>query len=326
MSARSWAVIVLNMGGPDSLDAVEPFLTNLLADPELVRLPFPLRLFQARFARFAARRRAGHAREGYERMGGGSPLVGHTARQARAIARALAARGVPAEPFVAMRYWHPFAREVAAQVRALDPEGIALVSLYPQFSHATSGSSLGDMRRALEEAGLGGLRTVVIDRFPLLDGYVEATAASVARSLDAAGTPVPHVLFSAHGLPRKYVARGDPYLAEIEATYRAVRERIDPTVTSSLAFQSRVGPGEWLRPYTADEMSALAGRGVRRLVMVPLGFVSDHIETLFEMDEEYAHLARSLGMEFRRAPALNDDPVFTDALASCVHARLNGAA
>jgi ferrochelatase len=318
-----WAVVVLNMGGPDKLESVEPFLVNLLGDPALVQLPFPMRLFQKPFARFVARRRLAHARHGYEDMGGGSPLLGYTRAQAEGIARELGALGVRARPFVAMRYWHPFADDTAAAIRALDPEGTIVISLYPQYSPATGGSSIDDMLRALRGAGLAERNLVLIDRYPALPGYVEATVLSVERGLKHMGSPAPHVLFSAHGLPRKYVDRGDPYRAEIEITYRAtLAGLVSSTSDCSLAFQSRVGPGEWLRPYTEDAIADLAKRGVKRVLMVPLGFVSDHIETLHEMDETYAGIARGLGIDFHRTPALNDDPVFMKALAGLALRRI----
>jgi ferrochelatase len=321
-SGKPWALVALNMGGPDGMDAIEPFLRNLLSDPAIVRLPFPMSLFQKTFARVVARRRLDHVRHGYEHMGGKSPLLGHTRAQAEGITRALGGLGVDARPFVAMRYWHPFASDTAARIRALDPAGVAVVSLYPQFSPATGGTSIDDMLRALRAAGFAPDQVVVIDRYPTLPGYVAATAASVRRGLEAMGAPTPHVLFSAHGLPKKYVARGDPYRHEIEVTYRAVLGALGPGPECSLAFQSRVGPLEWLRPYTEDRLRELAGGGVRRLLMAPLGFVSDHIETLHEMDEEYGDLARSLGMEFHRTPALNDDPLFAEALAGVVRSKI----
>lgn len=322
MSAKQYALVVMNMGGPDSMDAVEPFLRNLLGDPELVRLPFPISLFQKSFAKIIAKRRLDHARHGYEHMGGSSPLICHTTMQARGIARELSLLGAPAEPFVAMRYWHPFADEVAAELRVLDPECICLVSLYPQFSPATGGSSINDMLRALRAAGLDRKLIVVIDRYPTLGGYLDASVASVRRDLEAMGAPQPHVLFSAHGLPQKYIDRGDPYRSEIVATYDAVVAALGAGVEHSLAFQSRVGPAQWLRPYVEDAIDDLARRGVRRLLMVPLGFVSDHIETLHEMDEDYGGRARGHGMEFRRVAALNDDPTFMKALAGLVAERI----
>jgi protoporphyrin/coproporphyrin ferrochelatase len=323
---KPWALVVLNMGGPDKPDAVEPFLRNLLSDPAIVQLPFPLKLFQKTFARIAARRRLAHAKHGYDDLGGGSPLLRHTEAQAAGIARELGAAGIDARPFVAMRYWHPFADEAAAAIRALDPQGTIVVSLYPQFSPATGGSSVDDMLRALRGARLDDRTIRVLDRYPELPGYVDATVASVNRGLEAMGSPAPHVLFSAHGLPKSYIARGDPYLAEITATWEAVRRGLGAGHDCSLAFQSRVGPREWLRPYTEDHLADLARRGVKRVLMVPLGFVSDHVETLHEMDETYGGVARGLGMDFNRTPALNDDPVFVRAVAGACRALVDGKA
>jgi ferrochelatase len=303
------------MGGPDKPEAIEPFLRNLLSDPAIVQLPFPLKLFQGAFARFVARRRLAHARHGYDDLGGGSPLLRHTQAQAEGIARELTSLGLDARPFVGMRYWHPFASEAAAAIKQLDPHGTILVSLYPQFSPATGGSSLDDMQRALEDAGLTDRPVLVLKSYPDLPGYVDATVASVRRGLETMGGEAPHVLFSAHGLPQKYVDRGDPYLGEIRRTYDAVRRDLPRDLDCSLAFQSRVGPAAWLRPYVEDHLPDLARRGVRRVLMVPLGFVSDHIETLHEMDETYAGLARTLGMQFHRTPALNDDATFCRAIA-----------
>jgi protoporphyrin/coproporphyrin ferrochelatase len=319
---RSWAVVALNMGGPDSLDAVEPFLRNLLSDPDLVRLPFPISLAQKRFARFVARRRVPKIRHAYELLGGSSPLVCHTTMQARGIASTMTTLGVPAVPFVGMRYWHPFADDVVRDIRSLDPEGIAIVSLYPQFSPATGGSSISDFLRALRAAGLDHVPRVVLDRYPTLPGYVEASADSIRRSLESLGTPRPFVLFSAHGLPQSYVDRGDPYRREIGATYDAIVAALPPEIEHALAFQSRVGPSAWLKPYTPDLIQDLAGRGVRRVLMVPLGFVSDHVETLYEMDDLYGGQARARGIDFHRVPALNDDPKFTHALAAVLAERV----
>ena len=222
---------------------------------------------------------------------------------------------------VAMRYWHPFADEVAAKLRELKPSGIFVVSLYPQYSFATGGSSIKDLEQSLDRAGVTGAHRIIVDRFPTLDGYLDATAASVMREIEAMGEPRPHMQFSAHGLPQAYVDRGDPYRQEIEQTYRGVVSRLRGPIECTLSFQSRVGPQQWLRPYTDDHVRELAARGVKRLLMVPLAFVSDHVETIYEMEEEYGTLARRLGMEYRRAPALNDDAIFTGALAGLLHAR-----
>ncbi|HYC76038.1 MAG TPA: ferrochelatase [Planctomycetota bacterium] len=325
---RPWALVALNMGGPDSLEAVRPFLRNLLSDPRIVRLPFPLSLAQGAFAEIVSRRRARSATEGYRALGGGSPLRCWSELQATKAAAAAARRGLACEPFVAMRYWKPFASEVAREIRARGCAGVAALTLYPQFSDATTGTSLVDFRAALEREGLAGTPYVEIDRWPLLPGYLDATAASVRAALPSEGPP-PFVLFSAHGLPVSYVKRGDPYLSEIEATYRGVRERLPPDLETALSFQSRVGPAKWLEPYTDATIEALADRGVKRLMLVPLSFTSDNIETSYEMDSGYGDLARSRGLEFTRPAALNGDDLLCDALGALVVERvgaLRGAA
>lgn len=319
------AVVVLNMGGPDRLESVEPFLANLLADPALIRLPFFMRPFQGGFARFIARRRSVEVRENYAKIGGGSPLRCWSELQAILVCRGLASRGIVATPHVAMRYWHPFADEAVAELRASKPRAVVVLSLYPQFSGATSGSSLDDMKAALVRGGMGDIPCVVIDRFPALPGYLDATAATIRDALDTMGGPTPHVTFSAHGLPVSYIKSGDPYRDEIEATFRGILERLPEGLDTSLCFQSRVGPAEWLRPYTEDHVADLARRGVKRLLMVPLAFVSDHIETLYEMDMLYGAEAVRLGMEFRRVPALNGSPLLADALTQLVSERLEHA-
>lgn len=320
-----WALVALNMGGPDDLASVRPFLRNLLADPYIVRLPWPMSLLQGKFADFVSKKRAPKVAEGYRLIGGGSPLRCWTELQAIKAARAASELGLPCRPFVAMRYWKPFAVEAAAEIRALrDAEGLAgivVLSLYPQFSSATTETSVLDFREALDAAGLAAVPRVEIDRYPTLPGYVDATAASVRRALSPDGTR-PFVLFSAHGLPESYVKRGDPYRREIEETYRAVVARLPAGFEYGLSFQSRVGPAKWLQPYTDAFVEELARRGVKDLLMVPLAFVSDHIETSFEMDTLYGDLARGLGMKFSRVPALNGDDVFCAALGALVAERV----
>jgi ferrochelatase len=328
-SAPPYALVVLNMGGPDGLDAVQPFLRNLLADPFIVSLPWPLSLVQGKFADFVSRRRAPKVAEGYRVLGGGSPLLCWSELQAIKSARAATELGVPCKPFVAMRYWKPFADETVAAIRAVREKeglaGIVVLSLYPQFSRATTETSLIDFREALVRGGLAEVPRYEIDRWPELPGYLDATADSVRRALPA-GPPYPYVLFSAHGLPESYVKRGDPYRDEIERTYRGVLARLPKGPEYGLSFQSKVGPAAWLKPYTDAAVEALAARGVRDLLMVPLAFVSDHIETTYEMDVLYGDLARERGMKFARVPALNGDEALCRALGAAVAERVRGRA
>jgi ferrochelatase len=307
------AVVLLNMGGPDSLDAVRPFLHNLFSDPEILSVPAFLR---RPLAWWIARRRAPHSAENYRAIGGRSPLGEITRAQATALEAEL---GPGYAVTVAMRYWHPRAAEAARAVRVSGARAVVALPLYPQFSRATSGSSLADLEQALADAGLGALPREAIRSWEAFPPYVSALAECVAEGL--AGLPGGTVLFSAHGLPVKLVEQGDPYLGHVQSTVAAVMAHL-PGVPHRLAFQSRTGPVRWLEPSVADELAALAGQGVKRVVVVPVSFVSDHIETLHEIDVEYGELARTLGFEaFRRSPSLNTRPSFVRALAQLVRER-----
>ncbi|MEW6487223.1 MAG: ferrochelatase [Thermodesulfobacteriota bacterium] len=311
--AAKIAVVLLNMGGPDSLDAVRPFLHNLFSDPEILSLPGFVR---RPLAWWIARRRAPHSAENYRAIGGKSPLGEITRAQARALEAEL---GPGYAVTVAMRYWHPRAAEAARSLRESGAGAIVALPLYPQFSRATSGSSLADLDRALADAGLGALPREVIRSWEAYPPYASALAECVKEGLEELEGAT--VLFSAHGLPVKLIEGGDPYLGHVQATVAAVMTHL-PGVPHRLAFQSRTGPVRWLEPSVADELAALAGQGVKRVVVVPVSFVSDHIETLHEIDVEYGALARSLGFEaFRRSPSLNTRPSFVRALAQLVRER-----
>ncbi|MBE0618253.1 MAG: ferrochelatase, partial [Proteobacteria bacterium] len=309
-------VLLLNMGGPDSLDAVRPFLQNLFSDPEILRVPGFVR---GLLARWIAARRAPRSAENYRVIGGKSPLAEITRAQARALEAEL---GEGYAVHVAMRYWHPRGADAARAVKESGATEDVVLPLYPQFSRATTGSSLRDLAEALTQAGLHSLPRRVIRSWQDFPPYAEALAECVREALaDLEGATV---LFSAHGLPVKLVEQGDPYLDHVRSTVAAVMERF-PGVPHRLAFQSRAGPVRWLEPAVADELRTLAGEGVRRLVVVPVSFVSDHIETLHEIDVEYGELARSLGFEaFRRSPSLNTRPSFVRALAALVRGRPDG--
>ncbi len=308
------AVVLLNMGGPDSLEAVRPFLENLFSDPEILRVPGFLRGFLAR--RIAARR-APRSAANYREIGGRSPLREITEAQAKALGAEL---GPGHTVHVAMRYWRPRAEEVAERLREEQPRRIVVLPLYPQYSRATSGSSLGDLESALRAVGVTAPEVRVIRSWHDDPAYADALARCVREAQE--GLEDVTVLFSAHGLPVRLIEEGDPYLDQVQGTVAAVMARL-PGLPHRLAFQSRAGPVRWLEPSVADEMRALAGSGVRRLLVVPVSFVSDHIETLHEIDIEYGALARSLGFEvFRRTPSLNTRPDFIRALAGLVRSAL----
>lgn len=312
------AVVLFNLGGPDSPEAVRPFLLNLFRDPAILRVPFFIRPI---LARIIARARVKPASENYAILGGKSPLLELTEEQGRALETALASRGIDAKCFIAMRYWHPFALEAARAVRAWNPDEIFLLPLYPQFSTTTTGSSLTDWRRASVRAGLAKTVTTLCCWFAD-EGYVRATAAIVKRELKqaraATNAPI-RVLFSAHGLPEVIVERGDPYQMQVEETTRRVVEAIgEPGLDHVVCYQSRATPQKWLDPSTEEVIEQAAKDGVAPLV-VPIAFVSEHSETLVELDVEYREMAEKLGVPaYFRAPAQNSDPAFIAAAADMI--------
>lgn len=317
---RSDDVILLQMGGPETLDELEPFLASVFADPDLIQLPRWLSRFQPRLARFVARRRAPRMRPKYEGMGGGSPLRRETEAQARALERELSRRGRPARVHVAMRYAAPRA---STAVAALDGRKRAtLLPLYPHWTRATTGTSVSDFVAAARAAGWRGSLDLVRS-FPELPSYLRLLEEQVAeaRKADAVrDAGAAHLVFSAHGLPKSYVARGDPYAREVEATAARVGAAALRMGYSAwrLGYQSKVGPVEWLRPYTDDVLREAKAAGADAIVAVPLGFVSDHVETLYDLDVLYRGQADALGLRYHRVPAFNDDPRFAAVLADAL--------
>ncbi len=309
------AVVLFNLGGPDTPAAVKPFLFNLFNDPAIIGLPRPWRWL---LAKVIARRRAPAAAEIYRQLGGGSPLLAQTEAQARALEAAL---GDEARVFIAMRYWHPLTEETVAAVTAWGPRRVVLLPLYPQYSTTTTGSST---RRWREEARRQGLTapTAEICCYPTEPGLVAALAAAVREGLAEAGAGA-RVLFSAHGLPKKVIAAGDPYQWQVEQTAAAVAAAVGAEgLDWRVCYQSRVGPLEWIGPAT-DEEIARAGAEGRAVVVVPLAFVSEHSETLVELDIEYRHLAETAGVPaYVRVPTVGTAPAFIGGLAGLVRAAL----
>ena len=312
LSARRIAVVLFNLGGPDDQAAVKPFLFNLFNDPAIIGLPNP---FRTLLARLISSRRDKSARANYALMGGGSSLLPETRRQADALTGALADR-LPQDEvrvFIAMRYWSPLSEETAVDVAAFGPDEIVLLPLYPQFSTTTTQSSL--KRWAEVYAGSGISRTVCC--YPEADGWIAAQAAGVGARLAEAGDRPVRVLFSAHGIPESLIAKkGDPYQEQIESTCAAIAARAGlNTGDWSICYQSRVGPMKWLGPSTPEAIAEAARDGVG-VVVTPVAFVSEHIETLVELDIEYAELARELGVSpYLRAPAVGVAVPFIRTLA-----------
>ena len=313
---RRVAVVLFNLGGPDGPDAVKPFLFNLFNDPAIIGLPGLLR---TPLARRISSRREKEAQANYAIMGGGSPLLPETRAQAAAVEAALALRLPDAEArcFIAMRYWTPFVEEAAREVAAWAPDEIVLLPLYPQFSTTTSASSL----RAWEKAYRGSGRSRAVCCSPEQTGFVDAYARTILDTWETAGRPERvRLLFSAHGLPERVVKRGDPYQSHVEATAAAVLERLKPSWSpeSVICYQSRVGPLKWIGPPTLDCIRQAAADRVGVLI-APIAFVSEHVETLVELDHEYAAAAREAGIAtYLRAPAVGVQDAFIRGLADIV--------
>lgn len=321
MTERS-AVVLCNLGGPDSLDAVEPFLRNLFSDPDIFRLPLAP-LTQRVFARLLARRRRNEAARGYQALGGASPLGANTQAQAGALERSLA--DTKTRVFVCMRYWHPFTSEVVALLKAGGFQTVVLMPLYPQYSLTTTGSAHNEFFRQCARLRYSPDVRFIRSWYQEED-YLEAIVGDIRTAAAAFARPEPEnvrLLLSAHGVPQSLIAGGDPYQREIEDTAARVRERLGwPHVT--LCYQSRVGPLEWLRPYVDDVIREQGRAGVEQLLVYPIAFVSDHIETLYELGVTYAALARAVGIaDYRVVPALNTHPLLIRALDRRARAALS---
>ena len=313
-------VLLLNLGGPDKLDDVGPFLFNLFSDPDIIRIPF--HFLQRPLAWFIATRRTQTSQENYRQIGGGSPLRHITEAQAQALQGQLQQKGQEAQVYVGMRYWHPFTEEAIARIKRDRIERLVILPLYPQFSISTSGSSFRLLQRIwVEDPKLNQVEYTVIPSWYKSKGYLQSMAELIAQELAHSPNPESvHIFFSAHGVPRSYVEEaGDPYQQEIEECTALIIKTLNRPNPYTLAYQSRVGPVEWLRPYTEDAIKELGAQGVKDLLVVPISFVSEHIETLQEIDIEYREIAEHSGIHnFRRVPALNTHPVFIEAMADLV--------
>jgi ferrochelatase len=309
-------VLLLNLGGPDSLEAVEPFLYNLFNDPFLIRIPFlkgPLRRW---FARTVSRKRAPHVRELYAEIGGRSPILPLTEEQAQRLQEELPEGH---RCYVAFAAWKPYIREAVEQAKRDGAIRLVGVSLFPQWCSATTESVFFDLRKAAKSAGLPLLE---VDRYPDDARYLDALAETVNEGLSRFKDPAKvHVLFSAHGVPVSIIKKGDPYEREIKLTVQGVRARLPKEQPWSLSYQSKVGPVKWLEPATADHLPALAAQGIKEVLVVPVAFVSDHIETLHEQRILLRDIAVKAGIErYECANALNGSRLYAKALARLVQA------
>lgn len=323
------AVFLLNLGGPENLEDVEPFLYNLFADPDIIRLPSAMSGIQTALAWLVAKRRAPRSREAYGAIGGGSPITKFTNAQAELLENALnsdSAQNVDFKCYVAMRYWHPFTDEALAEAARDECQTAVVLPLYPHFSISTTGSSLRALLAEMQSSQPELMsRHTVVPSWHESSGYVSVVARLVAEEIKqlperVPGEPPARVLFSAHGVPVSYIEKaGDPYKRHVERTVelvaQAARDIVQDDTLYELSFQSRVGPVEWLRPYTDDALEKMAEEGCKRVVVVPISFVSEHIETLEEIDMEYKEVALNAGIEhWRRVPALNLEDDFIQEL------------
>ena len=323
-------VLLLNLGGPERIQDVGPFLYNLFADPEIIRLPNPA--LQKPLAWVISTLRSSKSQEAYRSIGGGSPLRRITEQQARELQSELRQRGIEATSYVAMRYWHPFTESAVSDIKADGIDEVVVLPLYPHFSISTSGSSFRELQRLrLLDPDFQKLPLRCIRSWFDHPGYVRSMAELIAEEIRASDVPEEaHVFFSAHGVPKSYVEEaGDPYQQQIEACTALIMEELKSILGTSnphtLAYQSRVGPVEWLKPYTEEALEALGEAKTHDLVVVPISFVSEHIETLEEIDIEYRELATESGVvNFRRVRALDTYPPFIKGLADMVSASLDG--
>jgi protoporphyrin/coproporphyrin ferrochelatase len=313
-------VLLLNLGGPDKLEDVRPFLYNLFSDPEIIRLPSPL--LQAPLAWLISTLRSKKSQENYKKIGGGSPLRRITEAQAQALKSQLLQDGQEANVYIGMRYWHPFTEEAIAQIKRDQIDELVILPLYPQFSISTTGSSLRLIEQLWNrDPALQKIKYTIVPSWYDNSGYLQAMANLIEQQIDRVKNPSQaHIFFSAHGVPVSYILEaGDPYQKQIEDCAAMIVNKLNRSNAYTLAYQSRVGPVEWLQPYTDVAIEELAHQGIKELVVVPISFVSEHIETLEEIDMEYREVAEKAGIEtFARVPAPDTDVTFIKALADIV--------
>ena len=318
-TTRRVGVILFQLGGPDTLAAIEPFLFNLFCDPDIIDFPFA-RIGRRPLAKLISTTRARKVQHHYATIGGGSPIRRFTEQQARALETELASCGVDARCFVAMRYWHPFTSKAIAQIKAAECDEVVLLPLYPQYSSTTTGSSLNEWRRLFHD-DMQVHKVGAFYRHPMyLDAVIEKIEEALARF------PAPErteIVFSAHSIPMSVIAKGDPYQRQIEETVQLLMQRGGWSNRHRLCYQSKVGASKWLQPSLHRTLHDLAAEKVQDVCIVPVAFVSDHVETLGEIDHEAREEARQLGiMRFEMSAGLNDSPKFIRALGQLVQEAL----
>ena len=314
-------VVLFQLGGPDSPQSIEPFLYNLFCDPDIIDFPFA-RIARQPLAKLISTTRARKVQHHYDEIGGKSPILANTVRQAAALEAALRT-GIDAHVVVAMRYWHPFTAEAIAELERHHPDDVVLLPLYPQYSKTTTGSALNEWTRQFHPNGWSP-RVHTIEEFHQDAAYLDSVVAAVNSTLTDADDPAEFdFVFSAHSVPVAIIERGDPYQRHIERTAELVWQRGGWPGRKHLCYQSKVGAARWLRPSMHETVKRLAAENRRHVIVVPISFVSDHVETLHEIAIEHREQAHQLGIaDYRMTPGLNDSPRFIEALASLVHGAL----
>jgi ferrochelatase len=314
MTNNKTAVVLFQLGGPDSLEAIEPFLHNLFMDPDII--DFPLAFLARRpLAKFISSKRVPKIQGNYKLIGGKSPILDLTQLQANGLERQLLARGIDAKVFIAMRYWHPMTEETIRAIQSGGFTNILLLPLYPHYSQATTYSSVNEWNRWTKKLNLH-LPTQIVCCYPEHPLFVEALTGNINLALQRFQQPENvQLVFSAHGVPVRYIEKGDPYKLQVEETVRCVLQRGGWKNPHTLCFQSKVGPMQWLKPSLIETVQQLAQTGNKQLLVVPVAFVTDHIETLHEINIDVRERALNAGVQqFELTPALNDHPKFIECL------------
>jgi protoporphyrin/coproporphyrin ferrochelatase len=321
-TTRRVGVVLFQLGGPDKLEAIEPFLFNLFCDPDIIDFPFA-RIGRKPLAKLISTTRARTVEHHYATIGGGSPIRQHTERQAQALEVEVRSQGIDARCFVAMRYWHPFTREAIVQLQRAACEEVVLLPMYPQYSSTTTGSSLNEWQRLFKDD----LPVHYVEPFYRNTTYLDAVIEKVNEALARFPVPnQPEILFSAHSVPVSVIEKGDPYQQQIEETVALLMERGGWSNPHRLCYQSKVGASRWLQPSLRKTLEKLAAQKTRDVCVVPVAFVSDHVETLGEIDHEAREQALRLGLrQFEMSAGLNDSPRFTRALSQIVQQAMNQA-
>ncbi len=312
MNSCKNGVILLNMGGPDTLDDVRPFLYNLFSDREIIRLGPPF--LQKFLAHIISRRRAPKSRAIYSKIGGGSPLKEITLRQADALQEVLREHGRYLVS-IAMRYWPPNGEEAIQGLLQEGVNNITVLTLYPHYSKATTGSSLSEIKQSLQRLAPD-IPLTVISSWPTQQSYVRALAENIQKGLSNFDLEQAEIVYSAHSLPTSFIQEGDPYVDHIEQTIQAIEEITRQK--GRICYQSRSGPVEWLSPSTPETLDKLAQEGCKNILMVPISFVSDHVETLYEIGILYRGQAAELGMRLIPCKSLNTNPLFIQGLSELI--------